>query len=67
MTLPFDAIVVREGEGERVLEVSEFMALDLATRVRLVMSGSLQFRRGPETIPQGEALAALQKSSAQRR
>lgn len=67
MTLPFETIVVREGAGVRVLEVGDFMALDLATRVRLVMSGSLQFRRGAETVPQGEALAALQKASVQRR
>jgi len=66
MTLPFDTIEVREGEGVTILEVGEFMALGLATRVRLVMSGSLQFKRGLERVPQGEALAALQQASVRR-
>ncbi|HSC86420.1 MAG TPA: hypothetical protein VLC09_04090 [Polyangiaceae bacterium] len=67
MNLPFDEIIVRDGGNVGILAVGEFMALDLATRVRLVMSGCLQFRRGTETVPQGEALAALQKATAQRR
>lgn len=65
--LPFDSIRVQEWDGERTMDVRQFMALDLATRVRLVMTGSLRFFCGDQQIPQREALGALQKVSAARK
>lgn len=67
MELPFDSIVVDEGGELRNMNVSQFMALDLPTRIRLVMTGSVKFFSSGSQIPQGQALGALQKLSATRR
>jgi hypothetical protein len=65
--LPFDTIRVQEWDGERTMDVRQFMELDLAMRVRLVMTGSLRFFCGDVQVPQREALGALQKVSAARK
>jgi hypothetical protein len=67
MDLPFDSIVVRQGEGETRMTVSQFLGLDLATRVRLVMTGSLSFFLSEVQVQQKDALGALQRLSAGRR
>lgn len=59
--LPFDRVVVSEGGRRRVLQPDELLALPLDVRVRWLLSGNLEFRRGDKIVDRREALAALRK------
>ena len=66
MTLPFDNVLVRDRGEISVLTVGEFLRLDFVTRIRLVMTGSVEFREGGAVVPQGQALKALQQESVKK-
>ena len=67
MTLPFDTILVEVDGSRQVLSTDEFMSLNLATRIRYIMTKGLEFRHGNQLVERSRALAALQRMGSPKR
>jgi len=53
----FDIVEVSEGGETHVYSFGDFMRLELATRIRLIIGGQPRFLKGGEEIPKAAALA----------
>ncbi len=63
--LPFDAVVVTEGNTSRNLTPEEFFALPLAERIKYVVSQRASFLAGGRTVDAREVLSQMRKMRAQ--
>ena len=53
----FDFVEVKEGSSSRRYTFGEFMDLELATRIRLIIGGAPRFTKAGQEIPKAAALA----------
>ena len=57
--LPFDAVVVREDNGEQELDVEAFLAMPLARRIQMILQRRLEFLSHGDAVDLGVALRTL--------
>ena len=59
--LIFDRVLLNTAKGREELTVERFLALPLTTRVKHILTRSVEFYRGKEPVDQKAALASLRK------
>lgn len=63
--LPFDAVVVAEGDSKKNLTPEEFFALPLAERIKYVVSQRASFFAEGRAVDAREVLSRMRKMRAQ--
>jgi hypothetical protein len=63
-TLPFDRVVVVDGNAQTEFTAAAFLALPLALRVRYVLNGDLEFFQGKTPVDRMKALGQLRRYRA---
>ena len=57
--LPFDRVVIVEGDNRTTMAVGVFLAMPLARRVKYVLARAVEFYDGPVLVERRIALASL--------
>jgi hypothetical protein len=59
--LPFNRVLLKSGQGDRRLTVTEFEAIPLTQRVRAVLEKRVEFYQDQVRVEQNQALRALRE------